>query len=75
VRSIPNDPVKQHGSLNMILNDMFKRFGAVYVNLTPLVKSDSDKELLSQQLHGLRGAMRELIDQAQGLKKSDVERS
>ena len=59
----------------MILNDMFKRFGAVYVNLTPLVKSDSDKELLSQQLHGLRGAMRELIDQAQGLKKSDVERS
>lgn len=69
MRPIPNDPVKKHGSLNMILNDMYKRFGAVFVNLRTLAKTDAEREFLTQQLHGLRSAVRELIDQAQGFPK------
>jgi hypothetical protein len=51
---------KQFG---MICNDMYKRFGACFTNLKPLAKTPEETYLLSDQLHQLRTAMRELLQE------------
>ena len=63
---IPNTPVQTHDEFNMIANDMYKRFGAVYTNLKALVTTPAENNYLVSQLHDLRDAVRELLNQARG---------
>ena len=59
--SRPTEPSsKQFG---MICNDMYKRFGACFTNLKPLARTPDQMYLLSDQLHQLRTAMRELLQE------------
>lgn len=49
---------------NMLCNTMYKCFGAVFVNLKGLAKTDAERELLTKELHTLRDAVRELLELA-----------
>jgi hypothetical protein len=48
----------------LICHDMYKRFGACFAALKVLCKTDSDRYLLSDNLHELRTAMRNLLQEA-----------
>jgi hypothetical protein len=52
----------------MICHDMYVRFGACYKTLSVLCKEDKDKYLLSDELHKLRTAMRDLLQEAKDAK-------
>lgn len=64
---IPNVEVEHHATFDGIANDMYKRFGAVYANLMGFAKTDAERDYMRSQLHALRAAVRELLDQAHKL--------
>lgn len=55
-------------AFNMLLNTMYKCFGAVFTNLKPLATTDAERELLTKELHTLRDAVREMLEMARGSK-------
>lgn len=60
-QKIEEPPSKQ---FQMICHDMYKAFGGCFNNLKSLCKSDEDRYLLSDQLHQLRNAVRQLLQEA-----------
>jgi hypothetical protein len=49
---------------NLVCHDMYKRFGAAFAALKPLCKTAEDTNLLVDQMHQLRTAMRALLQEA-----------
>lgn len=51
-------------SFQGICHEMYQRFGGCYTNLKALCKSEAERQLLVAQLHELRTAVRELLEEA-----------
>lgn len=51
-------------AFRLLCHDMYARFGAVFKALRPLCATQAEQQVLADELHRLRTAVRQLLEEA-----------